>query len=498
VWRLPVASLVAAALVGAPLIAADGDRRLIDAVRAQDASQVRALLGDKIDVNVKADDGSTALLWAAHVNDVDVASALVRAGADANAANQFGMTPLSRACTNGSAEMVELLLRAGAKADAPIGTGETPLMTCAATGASAAVKMLLARGASVNAAEPTQHQTALMWAAAERHPDVVGQLVEAGADLRARTRKGFTALHFAAREGDVEAVTRLLAAHVDVNLRSVPDSPAPGRGVSYQSTLSAGSTPLLVATMRGQVPTALYLLDHGADPNIADAGLTPLHWAAGTWEGGVSNPVYGFSDPMSGIPNRRERLQLIAALLAHGANPNARMTKRPAIGGGYEDAAGATPFLLASAAADVEIMKMLLAAGADPKLVTDTKATAVMAVAGLNRSVGESSLTEAQVLAAAKLLFDLGLDARGETTDGENGLYGAAYRGWNTLLLQLIEKGANVNAMSKAGITPWLAAAGYGDRLGGVLYNTEGAKILLDHGADPKRGKPCQAQVKCK
>ena len=497
VWRLPVASLVAAALVGAPLIAADGDRRLIDAVRAQDASQVRALLGDKIDVNVKADDGSTALLWAAHVNDVDVASALVRAGADANAANQFGMTPLSRACTNGSAEMVELLLRAGAKADAPIGTGETPLMTCAATGASAAVKMLLARGASVNAAEPTQHQTALMWAAAERHPDVVGQLVEAGADLRARTRKGFTALHFAAREGDVEAVTRLLAAHVDVNLRSVPDSPAPGRGVSYQSTLSAGSTPLLVATMRGQVPTALYLLDHGADPNIADAGLTPLHWAAGTWEGGVSNPVYGFSDPMSGIPNRRERLQLIAALLAHGANPNARMTKRPAIGGGYEDAAGATPFLLASAAADVEIMKMLLAAGADPKLVTDTKATAVMAVAGLNRSVGESSLTEAQVLAAAKLLFDLGLDARGETTDGENGLYGAAYRGWNTLLLQLIEKGANVNAMSKAGITPWLAAAGYGDRLGGVLYNTEGAKILLDHGADPKLGKPCQAQVKC-
>src|SRR6185369_13244028 len=51
VWRLPVASLVAAALVGAPLIAADGDRRLIDTVRAQDASQVRALLGDKIDVN---------------------------------------------------------------------------------------------------------------------------------------------------------------------------------------------------------------------------------------------------------------------------------------------------------------------------------------------------------------------------------------------------------------------------------------------------------------
>jgi ankyrin repeat protein len=83
-------------------------------------------------------------------------------------------------------------------------------------------------------------------------------------------------------------------------------------------------------------------------------------------------------------------------------------------------------------------------------------------------------------------------------TTGENALFGAAYRGWNTLLELLIEKGADVNAVSKAGITPWLAASGYGDRLGGVLYNTAGADILLKHGADPKLGKPCQAQVRCR
>ena len=77
------------------------------------------------------------------------------------------------------------------------------------------------------------------------------------------------------------------------------------------------------------MPVALYLLEHGADPNAGDAGFTPLHWAAGTWEGGVSNPVYGFSDPMSGIPDRQAKLQLVRALLARGANPNGRMTKRP-------------------------------------------------------------------------------------------------------------------------------------------------------------------------
>jgi ankyrin repeat protein len=449
-------------------------------------------------VNTTSEDGSTALLWAAHWNDVSMAEALVRKGADANIANQFGMTPLSRACTNGSAAMVGLLLDAGAKPDTPIATGETPLMTCAVSGAADAVKLLLARGASPNAAEPSQRQTALMWAAAERHAGVVSLLIEAGADARASTRKGFTALHFAARAGDMATAERLLAAGVDINARSVPDNPPPGRGVAYQSTLSAGGTPLLVATMRGHVPMALALLERGADPNASDAGFTPLHWASGTWEGGVSNPVYGFSEPMSGIPDRRARLQLVAALLARGANPNARMTRRPPIGGGWEDAPGTTPFILASAAADVEIMKMLLAAGADPKLTTDAKASAVMAAAGLHRSVGESALQEKQVLETVALLFELGVEARGETSFGENALFGAAYRGWNTLLKQLIDKGVNVNATTKAGITPWLAASGQGDRLGGVLYNAEGAAILLAHGADPKLGKPCQAQVRCR
>jgi uncharacterized protein len=274
------------------------------------------------------------------------------------------------------------------------------------------------------------------------------------------------------------------------------------RGPGYQATLSEGSTPLLVATMRGHVPLALFLLEQGADPNVLDAGFTPLHWASGTWEGGVSNPVYGFSEPMAGVPNRQQKIDLVKSLLAHGANPNARMTRRPpgfqGLGGGYEDAPGATPFLLACAADDLEMMRLLLAAGADPKLVTETKTTAVMAASGLNRLIGESPITEAQALAAVKFLFELGADAKGATTMGENALFGAAYRGWNTLLELLIDKGADVNALSKANITPWLAASGYGDRLGGVLYNKEGADILLRHGADPKLGKPCQAQVRCK
>jgi len=123
---------------------------------------------------------------------------------------------------------------------------------------------------------------------------------------------------------------------------------------------------------------------------------------------------------------------------------------------------------------------------------------AIMAATGLNHGIGESLVTEEQARETVKLLLDLGVEPKGETTFGENALFGPAYRGWNTLLAQMIDLGVKVNAVSKAGVTPWLAAAGYGDRLGGVLYNKEGADLLLRHGADPKLGHPCEAQNKCR
>src|SRR5438093_2362913 len=516
-------------MVGAA--AANEDLRLVDAVKNQDSQQVRGLLGQRADVNVRSEDGSTALLWAAHWNDVQTAELLIRAGANANVANDFRMTPLSQACTNASSALVDLLLKAGANPNTPIATGETPIMTCARTGNVGAVRMLFVPGADVNAKEPTQNQTAAMWAAAERHTQVLRTLIEVKADLKAHTKTGFTPLHFAARVGDLESARMLLDAGVDVNIRYQRDAEsgrgrgaaeagaggraaAPGRagtargaagggaGARADSTFP-GSTPLLVATVRGQVPLALFLLDHGADPNVMDAGFTPLFWAAGTWENGLSNPVYGFVDPIGGIPDREAKLKLARALLAHGADPNLQMTVRPpSFGGtgtgGYNDAVGATAFVVAANAADVEMMRILLAAGANPHLVTKTNSNALLAATGPNRAIGEIIDNEDQALEAVKFLLDLHVDPKVVTTFNENALFGPGYRGWNRLLELLIEKGADVNVVSKAGVTPWLAASGFGDRLGGVLYNKAGADILLKHGADPKLGHPCQAQNRCR
>src|SRR5579871_1914211 len=490
-------------LVCALAVAAEPvDSPLVEAARNQNSKAVRTLLARNADVNARSSDGSTALLWLTHWNDTDTADLLLRAGADANAVNDFQLTPLSEACTNANSALVRLLLKSGAHPNTPIATGETPLMTCSRSGAADAVRLLVEYGAAVNAKEPRQNQTALMWAAAERHPDVVRALIDSHAELTASTKQGFTALHFAARVGDFEGVKVLLAAGMDVNILTHAD------GVTNRVTAqlgipktigTIGYTPLLVAVMRGHVDLALYLLDHGADPNILAAGFTPLHWASSQWESFTANPVYGFDDPMAGIPDRQAKLRLVRALLAHGAHVNARMSMpQPTFAGGYLDAAGATPFLLAASANDLEIMRILLDAGADPKIRTATNASAIMAAAGLNHSIGEDTVTEAQAMATVKFLLDLGVDPKGETTFGENALFGPAYRGWNTLLAQLIDLGVNVNAVSKAGVTPWLAADGNGDRLGGVLYNKEGAELLRKHGADPTLGHPCEAQNKCR
>ena len=491
---LAVTLLVAVAVVSR---AADNSP-LIDAAKSHDQQSLRAALQERADVNARSGDGSTALLWAVHWDDVKSAELLLGAGADPNAANNFRMTPLSQACTNADGALVELLLASGAHPNTPVATGETPLMTCAMAGSVEGVRALIAHDANVNAKEPAGGQTALMWAAAERHRAVVKMLMDAHADIHARTRKGFSVLHFAARQGDEEIVRMLLDAGMDINERTQPDGPAvtapkPQRG----NASTAGFTPLLIATVRSKIDLALFLLEHGADPNIMDAGFTPLHWAATTWENGTSNPVYGFEDPLSGIPDREQKLRLVKALLAHRADPNLRMTRRPPVGGGYTDVNGASPFLLASSVDDAEMMQVLLAAGADPKIPTATKATAIMAASGLNHQTGDSVVTEQQALASVKFLLDLGLDPKGATTLGENALFGPAYRGWNILLGQLIDLGVDVNAVSKAGITPWLAASGQGDRLGGVLYNKEGADLLLKHGADPKLGHPCLAQTRC-
>jgi ankyrin repeat protein len=456
-------AFLSAGLVCASLAAgrAGTDAALADAVQQRNARATAALLAGHADVNKAQPDGGTPLHWAVHWNNLELVHQLLKAGARVNVVNALGVTPLSLACTNGSAEAVSALVNAGADVGAARPTGETPLMTCARSGNAAAVQALVARGANVAAREPVQGQTALMWAAAQNHGEVVRLLIEAGAEVRGRTSTatGFTPLLFAAREGAAEAARILLA-----------------KGAPVDEAALDGTTPLMAAVYSGHWDLATYMLEQGADPNADAAGYTALHWAAGSWDTVLSKSADQYLWLAARGPGK---VELVQALLKHGANPNARMKKFPPGRGGNSNGngsdlkvAGLTPFMLAAKAADVRVMRALLEAGADPRARSDDNTSALMTAAGMGQPLIMTRVTHEEAAAAVALALDvMGKDTiNWVNNDGESALHAAAYFGVENVAQYLVDHGAEVNPRNKLGFSPTTIADGYGGHSGVVIH----------------------------
>jgi len=429
-----------------------------DAAQRKDKEALRALVKLHGDVNAAQPDGTTALHWAAHWNDAELVNLLLSAGANAKAVNRYGATPLSEAVVSGSAAMIEALLKAGANPNTLTTTeGETVLMTAARSGNVDAVRILLERGADANAREKYKGQAALMWAAAERHPEIVKLLLAHGADWKVRSfdretkppklsaassispiaRGGFTALSFVAREGDIESARAMLDAGVDINYGDVDNTSA-----------------LIVAIMNKQYTFAKFLLDRGADVNIAGGyGRTALYAIVD-----IRN------EDWSTLPNRKAEdplpsLQIVNELLARGAKVNAALNA-PLPGRSGMDSGdttldtGTTPLMRAARAGDAAVMRLLLERGADPKLTTKDGNTALMFAAGVGYRDKNTRGSESEALEALKLAIEAGLDLRQANSKGETALHGAASRGADTIVQFLVEHGADLNAKTKQGFTP--------------------------------------------
>ena len=486
-------ALLMALLAVTSLGAAGRDASLVAAARQADAAAVRALLQQRVDVNAADVDGTTALHWAAHHDSLEIVDLLIGAGATAKTPNRYGVTPIALAATNGNAAIIRRLLAAGADPNATLPGGETVLMSAARTGNVDALRTLLEVGANVNARESTRGQTALMWAAAQGHAKGVALLVEAGAAVDARSHgptqaaaKGersastyqssevdpdrvargaapdeprlnsaiardyrrpgridaYTPLLFAVRAGHVEAVRALLDAGANVN-DAAPD----------------GTSALVIAAINAHWELGAFLLDRGADPDAAAQGWAPLHQVARTRTLNIGQFPYP-------VPTGRlTGLDLARKLIARGANVNARMTKE--IVDGYRNRfnrMGATPLLLAAKGADVEMIRLLAANGADPRLPNVQNTTPLLAAAGVDMLyVNEDSGTNEDALEAVKVLLDLGSDVNVANVRGETALHGAANRGSNPIVHLLADKGARLDAKNKRGFTPLQIANAEGE-----------------------------------
>jgi len=440
------------------------DTTLIDAAKRGDGAAVRTLVGLHSDVNAAEADGMTALHWAVRAGDSQTTRVLIRAGARVNAATRYGVTPLWLAATNGDAALIGLLLAAGSDPSARGPAGETILMAAARTGRLDAVTELIGRGVDVNATEASQQQTALMWAAAENHADVVKTLLDArskvltppewkwattGMVSTPLPRGGWTALMYAARQNAVEAARALAEGGANLNLQD-PD----------------GTTALNFAIINAHFDLASMLLDKGADPNVADETGTGALYAAVDMH--TMTPMIARPSPK--LMDRLDALALVQALLAHGADPNARL-KRVALGRLHESAdlalgEGSTPLMRASKSNDIAVMRVLLDHGADPTLTQRdyTNALMIEAAGGARQSDYPTKLpvTEAGALEGIALLLDRGVDVDAYNVSGQTALHMAAGRGADRIVALLAARGAKLDVRNKQGHTPVEVALGAG------------------------------------
>jgi ankyrin repeat protein len=464
-----LASALSLPLVAGAALAADtGNASLVTAAKQGDRAAVQAILSSPAKQEIAATQGGAALIWAASHNDKEMVDLLLSAGADPKAVNEFGASALYAAADFDDPAITLKLLKAGADPNAALMSGETAVMEASREGHVATVRALLEAGADPNAKEKNGGQTALMWAIAGGYSAVTEELVRHKADVNVKSRTGNTALMFAAR-GDLASTRTLLNAGADPNL-AIPDW---------------GGTALIIASTMGQSAIVEALLDKGADVKQRDNNsFTALHSA-------VRDSDYG--------EDREQRARAVATvkvLLAHGADPNARLhQEKPTVRGLTElEFEGATPIALAAEVNNLDAIKLLVAAGGDPNIPTTKGTTPLILASGAATDVQRARSIEERSMAAdtARYLLDHGADVNAAGQFGWTALHSASYQGITDLIEFLVSKGAKIDAKDGLGQTPLSISLSVLTKEAGAKrlqiprrYRPEVAAVLLKLGATP-------------
>jgi ankyrin repeat protein len=316
-------------------------------------------------------------MLAIKTGELPVVEMLIKAGAKVNTVEKFhNQTPLmwAAAATKNAGEMVKLLLAKGADVKPralysdwasqitsepraqyrPVG-GLTALLYAARGGCDACVEELIGAGADVNFPTP-EGVTPLMIALDNDHNETAKLLLDRGANPSLWDWWGRTALYVAVdrKEGGssggigggagratggrgagvsfrgpgasvstMDIINTLLAAGVDPSPELNQHRPSRGgnSGRFIDPLLNTGCTPLMRATMGGDIEVMKVLLAKGASPNVIDMGMTPFLVAAGVGTGGRGTGLAAAAS--AGGP---ANMALMDLLLEHGADVNAQIT----------------------------------------------------------------------------------------------------------------------------------------------------------------------------
>ena len=281
---------------------------------------------------------------------------------------------------------------------------------------------------------------------------------------------GFAALHFAARDGLMEAA-KLLLEH--------------GAALD-QPTAGDGTTPMLMATINGNFDLAMHFLAEGADPNaVAEDGAAALFTVLNRRWG----PKAAYPQPQAFTQQKTDYLVLLQALIDAGADVDHRTGRHiwytsfnfDMLGVNF---AGATAFWRAAYATDLDAMRLLVAAGADPGIPTrkvpqrrfgrggddedksgldpvpngGPAVYPIHAASGVGYGEGfaansHSHAPDSWLPAVRYLVEEHGADVNARDLNGYAPLHHAAARGDNELIEYLVSKGADVMVVSRRGET---------------------------------------------
>ena len=441
------------------LAAAGADLRSIECVDAfirwvkrgpcdydDDGATVKSMVSTFIDlgmhVNAMGTAGVHALTAAVANDDEAMTRLLLQKGADVNALNADGYTALMRAVNDEHERLVRILLEGGADVNSRSDAGDTALMFAVETGNNVLVRMLIDAGADVNALDyggftalmfdECQDETKriLLDAGAIRYDEPRPALDHYGAD-HPRDKCLKSSLHLKVLHGNVNEVCLTLASNPHLVNKNIH------RGLKTE-------TPLISASLAGDVAMVKELINHGADVNkVSDwmVGDSPLICACA---GGHTATV--------------------SALLLAGANVNAK-TKQD----------GKTALMYAIQERSESVVRLLLHGGADVNARDEFGSTALHIAAG---KAGYDSMV--------RLLIASGADVNARDKNGETALFSAASCLRESNLRALIAANGNVNDINGTGVTPLMevVGTGYTHPEAHPGAHREVLRLLLASGAD--------------
>jgi ankyrin repeat protein len=473
---------------------------LVKAAEFDWPEKLESLVKNHADINAQGFGGYTALAAAANRGDVKMVEFLLKHKADPNARNKDGMTPIIMAR---SVEVIKLLLASGADINATAGwstlfnqiIGNRPEHD-----EPGLVQFLLTNGVDVTTCGDDPYSGILYFVLYSDDIKDVDLLVPYY--INSPKPKGRAlleaALGTAMDNSRLKMASAIVLASIRLESHSLQKAVAIGDDATVRSLLIAhpnsinekgvmGWTALHTAVLMNQPAIVETLLVNHADPNaLDDVGHTPLSWAAFLGHSKVvavllqhkpNIDLTGSSPTIDGFGNAgitplyfaiQQGFTSISAMLITndanlGANPN-----------GIGTSAGETPLHVAASFGNADVIKLLLAHGADVNARERWPQTSPFGISALDIAVKGDSPESVRLLIANGASLETQMDGGVTLFD----LW--ASNGNPAIADQLLAAGCDINAKNDEGKTPLDIAITSRQK----QPNRQAIQWLLDHKAD--------------